>query len=65
MSVMPRPVIEPVRQPMYPTMMSLQDVISYAESEMPGTDRNTLLRVFGTYHNTLINLINTNQGVSP
>lgn len=54
MSVMPRPVIEPVHQPMYPTLPSLQDCVAYAQSEMPSIDRNTILRVLGTYHNTLI-----------
>lgn len=56
MPVMPRPVIEPVRQPMYPTMASLQDVVAYAQTEMPSVDRNTILRVLGTYHNSLLKL---------
>lgn len=54
MSVMPKPVIEPVHQPMYPTMANLNDVVAYAQTEMPSIDRNTILRVLGIYHNTLI-----------
>lgn len=55
MSVMPKPVIEPVHQPMYPTLSSLQDAVAYAQSEMPSIDRNTILRVLGVYHNSLLN----------
>lgn len=64
MSVMPKPVIEPVHQPMYPTLPSLQEAIAFAQSEMPDIERNVLLRVFGVYHNTFI-AVQSNQGVSP
>lgn len=55
MSVMPKPVIEPVHQPMYPTLDSLQEVVALAISVMPGIDRNVILQVLGVYHNTLLN----------
>lgn len=54
MSVVPKPVIQPVHQPMYPTLDSLQDVVALAISEMPSIDRNVILRVLGVYHNTLL-----------
>lgn len=55
MSVVPKSVIEPTHQPMYPTLDSLQDAVAFAQSEMPGIDRNVLLRVLGTYHNSFLN----------
>lgn len=55
MSVMTKPVIQPVHQPMYPTLPTLQDAVAYAQSEMPSIDRNVILRVLGVYHNSLLN----------
>lgn len=63
MSVVPKPVIEPVHQTMYPTLDSLQDVVAFAHSEMPSIDRNVLLRVLGVYHNSLLNQLN-NRSIS-
>lgn len=54
MAVVPKPVIQPVHQPMYPTFASLNDAVAYALSEMPSIDRNVVLQVLGSYHNTLI-----------
>lgn len=54
MSVLPKPVIQPVHQPMYPTMAILQDAVAYAQSEMPSIPLNIILRVLGVYHNSLL-----------
>lgn len=59
MSVVPKPVIEPTHQPMYPTLDSLQDAVAFALSEMPSISRNVVLQVLGVYHNSLINQLNT------
>lgn len=57
MSVMPKPVIQPVHQPMYPTMATLNDVVAFAQSEMPSIPHNVLMQVLGSYHNTLLTLL--------
>jgi hypothetical protein len=54
MSVVPKPVIQPVHQPMYPTLNSLQDAVAFAYSELPSIDKNVILQVLGVYHNSLI-----------
>lgn len=61
MSVVPKPVIQPVHQPMYPTMATLNDVVAFAQSEMPSIDRNVLLQVLGMYHNTILTLVGRQQ----
>lgn len=50
-----------VALPLYPTMTSLQQVINYANSKLPITDKNTLLAVLSIYHNTLLDQVRSCQ----
>lgn len=54
MSVVKPLPIPLVIQSVYPTMESLTDVVAYAESCLPITDRNQLLNILFTYQNTLL-----------
>lgn len=42
---------------LYPSMQSLQQVIDYAESKLPITDKNELVSILGIYHNTLLDQV--------
>lgn len=40
--------------PLFPTMGSLEEVIDFAESKLPITNRNDINALLMTYHNTLL-----------
>lgn len=46
----------PEPQALFPTLGSLQEVLDLAESRLPIMDRNTLVTLLGTHHNTLLSL---------
>jgi hypothetical protein len=43
--------------PLYPTLDSLQDVVTLADSKLPISNKNDLFSILFTYHNTLLKLI--------
>ena len=49
--------MQPKPLPIFPTMVSLQEVIDLAESRLPITDKNAMTALLATYHNTLLKLI--------
>lgn len=50
----------PEHQPLFPTMGSTQEVIDMAQSQIPIKDKNALITVLGTYHNTLLAQVSKN-----
>ena len=46
--------IPPTPQNLYPVMGSLLEVQQLAESQLPITDRNQLISILMSYHNTLL-----------
>lgn len=48
----------PEHQPLFPTMGSVQEVLEYAESKLPITDKNELVTLLGTYSNTVLARLN-------
>ena len=47
--------------PLFPTMGSLQEVVDYADSQLPVLSKNDLCSLLFTYHNTLLKVIQTPQ----
>jgi hypothetical protein len=47
----------PKHQPLFPTMDSVQEVMDFAESKLPITDKNDLIALLGTHSNTLLKLL--------
>ena len=41
----------------YPTLGSLKEVMDYAESKLPVTNKNEMTAILYTYHNTLLKKI--------
>lgn len=41
---------------LFPTMSSPEAVLEYAESQLPIIDKNTIVSLLMTYHNTLLKL---------
>jgi len=41
---------------LFPTMNSIQEVIDYAEAQLPVTNKNTLMTILMVFQNTLIKL---------
>lgn len=39
---------------LFPTLGSLQEVVDFADSKLPITDRNEMFSLLMTYHNTLL-----------
>jgi hypothetical protein len=39
---------------LFPTLGSLQEVVDFADSKLPITDRNDMFSLLMTYHNTLL-----------
>ena len=52
------PNLQPKPLPLFPTMGSLQEVKDFAESKLPITNKNDLVTLLGTYHNTLLKVAN-------
>lgn len=49
-----QPAIRPVPMTLFPTMGSLKEVLDFAESKLPITDKNDLHTLLMTYQNTLL-----------
>jgi hypothetical protein len=47
--------------PLFPTMGSLQEVVDYADSKLPITNKNEICSLLATYHNTLLMLLKERQ----
>lgn len=50
----PRPQLRAAPMGVFPTLGSLQEVVDFAESKLPITDKNDLFALLMTYHNTLL-----------
>lgn len=55
------PLLRAVQMSLFPSMDSLDEVISLAESKLPITDKNELISLMMMYHNTLLNQINNER----
>ena len=55
-----QPQILAVPMTLFPTFGSLQEVVDFAESKLPITDKNDLFALLMTYHNTLLKVANVN-----
>lgn len=44
----------PVYMNLFPTLGTLQEVVDFAESKLPITDKNDITSLLMTYHNTLL-----------
>lgn len=49
-----KPHIRAVPMTLFPTLGSLQEVVDMASSQLPLANKNTVLSVLMTYHNTLL-----------
>ena len=49
-----QPLLRAVPMGLFPTLGSLQEVIDFADSKLPITDKNELFSLLMTYHNTLL-----------
>lgn len=58
------PPIRAVVMGLFPTMNSLEDVVSLAESKLPIKDSNDLRTILFTYHNTLLKEIQNEQATT-
>lgn len=50
----PQPQLRAAPMALFPTLGSLQEVVDFAESKLPITDKNELTSLLMTYHNTLL-----------
>lgn len=48
------PPLRAVPMALFPTLGSLQEVVDFADSKLPITDRNDMFSLLMTYHNTLL-----------
>lgn len=53
-----QPLLRAVPMAVFPTLGSLQEVVDFAESKLPITNKNDLTTLLYTYHNTLLKAIN-------
>lgn len=53
-----QPVLRPVPMGLFPTLGSLQEVVDLAESKLPITNKNEVIALLITYHNTLLKELN-------
>lgn len=51
-----QPPLRAVPMGLFPTMGSLQDVIDLADSKLPIINRNEVISLLMTYHNTLLSI---------
>lgn len=49
-----QPQLRAVHMALFPTLGSLQEVVDFAESKLPITDKNEMFSLLMTYHNTLL-----------
>jgi len=52
-----QPHIRAVPMALFDTASSLQEVVDWADSQLPISNKNTLLSVLMVYHNTLLKVI--------
>lgn len=53
-STNPQPQLRAAPMGLFPTLGSLQEVVDFADSKLPITDKNDLFSLLMTYHNTLL-----------
>lgn len=53
----PQPPLRAVPMALFPTMGSLQEVVDYADSQLPVMSKNDLCALLFTYHNTLLKVL--------
>jgi hypothetical protein len=60
MTVLPnnQPQLRAVHMGVFPVMGSLQEVVDFAESKLPITDKNEVFSLLMIYHNTLLKQLN-------
>lgn len=51
-----QPPILAVPMTLFPTLGSLQEVVDFADSKLPITDKNEIFSLLMTYHNTLLRI---------
>lgn len=51
-----QPPLRAVPMSLFPTLGSLQEVVDFADSKLPITDKNEVFSLLMTYHNTLLKL---------
>lgn len=49
--------LRPVILTLFPSMDSLDEVVSYAESKLPVMNKNELISVLFCYHNTMLKVM--------
>ena len=49
-----QPPLRAVQMALFPTLGSLQEVVDFAESKLPITDKNEMFSLLMTYHNTML-----------
>lgn len=49
-----QPMQHPIYMGLYPTLGSLQEVMDFADSKLPITNKNDLIAILYTYHNTML-----------
>ena len=54
-----QPALTTASMPVFPTMGSLQEVVDYADSQLPITSKNDICALLFIYHNTLLKLLQT------
>ena len=52
-------VTKPVPLSLFPTMDSIGEVVTFAESKLPICSKNEVITLLGTYHNTLLKQFST------
>ena len=55
--VMGKPPLRAVPMALFPTMGSLQEVIDFAESNLPISSKNEMHSILMTYHNSLLKVL--------
>lgn len=56
-----QPPLRAVPMVLFPTMGSLQEVVDYADAKLPISSKNELCSLLMIYHNTLLQVIKTQQ----
>lgn len=50
----PQPLLRAVEMRVFPTFGSIQEVVDFAESRLPISNKNELFALLMAYHNTLL-----------
>jgi hypothetical protein len=56
-----QPPLRAVPMVVFPTMGTLQEVVDYADSQLPVMNKNTLCSILFIYHNTLLKMIQSSK----